>query len=64
LKDCVSLLRRTAAYRPQSKNGLERKHREIGNLCRRNDISPLDAVLLLNDDNAERSVFLKKIVLL
>jgi len=33
---------------------LERKHREIGNLCRVSDISPLDAVLLLNDDNVER----------
>jgi hypothetical protein len=54
LKDFVSLHRRTAAYRPQSNSRLERKHREIGNLCRTNDISPLDAVLLLNDDNVER----------
>jgi hypothetical protein len=34
---------------------LERKHREIGNPCRTNNISPLDAVLLLNDDNVEHS---------
>jgi hypothetical protein len=54
LKDFVSLHRRTAAYRPQSKSRLERKHRKIGNLCRTNDIGPLDAVLLLNDDNVER----------
>jgi len=54
LKDFLSLHRRTAALGPQSNSRLERKHREIGNLCRTNDMSPLDAVLLLNDDNVER----------
>jgi hypothetical protein len=33
---------------------LDRKHREIGNFCRASDSIPLDAVLLLNDDNVER----------
>ena len=64
LKDVVSLHWRTAAYRPQSNSRLERKHREIDSLCRTNDISSLDGVLLLNDDNVERSVFLEKIDLL
>jgi hypothetical protein len=54
LKDFVSLNRRTVAYGPKSNKRLERKHGESGNLYRANDISPLDAVLLLNDDNVER----------
>jgi hypothetical protein len=53
LKDFVSLHRKTAAHRPQSDSRLERKIREIGNLCQASDISPLDAVLSLNDDSVE-----------
>ena len=60
LKDFVSRHRRTAAYRPQQNTRLERKHRAIGNLFRASEISPLDAALLLNDDNVERLVGKKR----
>ena len=48
--DFVSVHRRTAASRPLSNSRLGGKHREFGNLGRASDISPLDAVLLFNDD--------------
>jgi len=50
LDQFVFLHRRTASYKPQFKSRLDREHREIGNLFKANDIKPLEAVLLLNDE--------------
>ena len=57
LDQFVCLHKRAAAYTPQCSSRLERKNQEIRNLCRANEISSLEAVLLLNDEYVELSAF-------